>query len=806
MRLYLHTSGELPFSGMLGELPRQSSGQGTLIIDCDSEARLLHILDILAQEIPAAVLEEAYALIMDASSSLDPESVLANTLPFNTLYARRRHPWLLGDLASHVQMHFQPIVDFAQDGAIFGYEALCRMQDPNGQLLNGEEAFRLARQINRAGELDMVCQRLALAGKARDIAPGIPIFINVLPHTILHEDLWLLPFLENLGQLGIERRDVVIEIVESEEVSPELLARHCDKIRMHGLRIALDDMGSGFNGLRTLAAVRADFIKIDRAIVHEAQGSRVRTVLLEAIVSMAQRLGCTVVAEGLERIEDITFCREMGLMYAQGYYFARPQRLPIASVSHMPERDESHRPPAADEFKLVEFAQPGLVFDMNTPVDEVRHMFRQNPDIAVATVLDSNRPLAMLRRGKLFAERHAALGLFCDPLPRVVTSRASAAMFSRSLYRERGESEPWVLVGDEGNYLGTLQPFEIIAHLISRTSSGSSLHPLSQLMTGPSLRHSLDASLKNNPDTQLVYIDLDHFKAYNDRYGFIRGDAMIRLLAEILRLLFNGQAGLLLGHIGGDDFVLILDRHKPALIQSLLDCISRFQSLAAHLYDSNDLARGFFVTEDGLEHPVASISIAVVNGRQGRLINSVAAAERAALLKKIGKATSGSIIVVEGDTPQLYQPVNDSAPDWEARAIFALTSLLDIRRNDDSHVLDRYFADFPFFEMVFELDRSGQQRYPNWINPNMYGKIKAGGAGVDRSSQAYCVVVQQTLAPYLSDIYLSTATEDFCLTLSIPIFDGEGVLDGILVADINIAAMATLSNARGQLISTAVPA
>ncbi|HZV99304.1 MAG TPA: EAL domain-containing protein [Methylophilaceae bacterium] len=64
------------------------------------------------------------------------------------------------------------------------------------------------------------------------------------------------------------------------------------------MRIALDGMGSGFNGLRTLASVRADFVKIDRAIVHEAQGSRVRTVLLEAIISMAQRLGCTIVAEG----------------------------------------------------------------------------------------------------------------------------------------------------------------------------------------------------------------------------------------------------------------------------------------------------------------------------------------------------------------------------------------------------------------------------------------------------------------------------------------------------------------------------
>jgi len=796
MRLYLHTSGEMPFSGSFEQLSTEATDHNTMMFDCVNESGLLETLDLIADEVPPTVLNESYAMLMENCDNVCPQEALSHILPFNTLYARRRHAWFLENLAPHVQMHFQPIVDFAQNGAIFGYEVLCRMKDPNGRLLNGEEAFKLARQVNRAAELDLVCQRLALIGKARDIPPGVPVFINVLPRTIL-QDGWLPPLLETLGQLGIDRRDVVIEIVESEEVSPDLLAEHCDKIRTHGLRIALDDMGSGFNGLRTLAAVRADFIKIDRAIVHEAQGSRVRTVLLEAIVSMAQRLGCTVVAEGLERIEDITFCQDMGLMYAQGYYFSKPQKTPVREVNPLPARDESHRSPVQDEFRLSEFVNMGLTMELNLPIEEARRLFRLHSDVAVAVVLDGQRPLGLLRRGKVFSSRTHSLGSLCEPLSKMVSSRASSAMISRSLYLERGEGEPWVLVSEEGNYLGMLQPLEIMAQLISRKSSSASLHPLSQLTTGPTLRQSLDISLRNNPNTQLVYIDLDHFKAYNDRYGFIRGDAMIRLLAEILRLLFHGQTGLLLGHIGGDDFVLILDRQKPGLVQALLDCISRFQSLAAHLYDSSDLERGFFTTEDGLDHPVASISIAVVNGKQGRLINSVAAAERAAMLKKIGKATLGSIIVVEGSPPQQVKPARDCNSDWEARAIFALKSLSEIRRNGDPHILDSCFIDFPFFEVVFELDDEGRQVHPNWINPNMYGKIKAGGAGVDRSSQPYYLHLKETMEPYLSNIYLSTATEDFCLTLSIPLFDTANVMQGILVADINIAAMAMLSNAYG---------
>jgi len=226
----------------------------------------------------------------------------------------------------------------------------------------------------------------------------------------------------------------------------------------------------------------------------------------------------------------------------------------------------------------------------------------------------------------------------------------------------------------------------------------------------------------------------------------------------------------------------------------LLDVIYHFQDLASHLYDTSDLERGFFTTEDGSEHPVASISIAIVNGSQGVLSNSVAAAERAAYLKKIGKSNIGSIIVVEDVTPRLVVPEHEVHSDWQARALEALQSLLKYRRSEDSHCMDGCFTDYPFFEVVFELNSNGMQRYPNWINPNMYGKIKAGGAGVDRSLQAYYNEAHKALKPYISNIYLSTATEDFCLTVSLPILNQVGGLESILVADISIAAMAMLSS------------
>lgn len=760
-----------------------------------TETELLQKLDQIIEQVSADTLKETWVLVAPANQRLTPMAALAATMPFNTFYARHKYPWLLSALEPHVQMHYQPIVDFSQGGKVFGFEALCRLKTPEGHWLNGAEAFALAAEVRRTHELDLACQRLALVGKSQSISATKPIFINVLPQTIMSPG-WLDFILNILSQQAIDKRDVVIEIVESEKTNPETLARYCDEIRMHGLRIALDDMGSGFNGLRILAEVRADFIKIDRAIVHEAQGSRVRTVLLEAIISMAQRLGCTIIAEGLERVEDITYCQDLGLHYAQGHYFAHPQSEPSDQVTALPIRDESHRSHVPDDFHIGEFISHGLTIDVSSSLAEARSLFNAHTDVAIAVVLDGRIPLGVLRRGKVFSKKVSGLGACCDPLPKVINHMIPSSVLARIFYLERGNTDIWITVNEHGAYVGILQPMEIMAQLISRKASTGNLHPLSHLTTGPTLRQTLDNSLRNNPNTQLVYIDLDHFKAYNDRYGFIRGDAMIRLLSEIIRQEFQDKSGVMVGHIGGDDFVLIYDHKVATLSDTLLHIISQFQALAVHLYDATDLERGFFTTEDGKDHPVASVSIAVVNGAQGTLENSVMAAERAAMLKKIGKANLGSIVVVEDTPPQTIFPKKEFYSDWQQRALAALQSLLHIQRSTGSHDLDGCFAEFPYFEVIFELEPNGVQRHANWINPNMYGKIKAGGAGINRSQQAYYQSVAETHAPYISSIYLSTATEDFCLTVSLPLLDEAGQLQSILVADINIAAMAVLSSAR----------
>ena len=128
---------------------------------------------------------------------------------------------------------------------------------------------------------------------------------------------------------------------------------------------------------------------------------------------------------------------------------------------------------------------------------------------------------------------------------------------------------------------------------------------------------------------------------------------------------------------------------------------------------------------------------------------------------------------------------------WSDNAFSALSILMNHARSRDPHCLDSAFKAFPFFEMVFELDARGVQRYPNWINPSMYGRMRAGGVGVDRSGQDYFARVAHSGRQFVSTIYLSSASEDFCLTLAQPLFT-DGEFSGVLVADLNLSSMAAL--------------
>lgn len=194
-----------------------------------------------------------------------------------------------------------------------------------------------------------------------------------------------------------------------------------------------------------------------------------------------------------------------------------------------------------------------------------------------------------------------------------------------------------------------------------RTARASVNSPLTGLAGNMLIGAEVNHRLGLNEPFALLYIDLNNFKAFNDAYGFARGDRVIRLLADLLRELKERSTGegAFIGHIGGDDFVALVHPHDAVRWAQRL--ITQFDQRIPHLYDAQDSARGYLVGVDrfGTPHrfPLTSISLGVVNTTNRNFTGYTEVAAVAAEAKGRAKKQVGSHYVFDE-----RQPVADGAP------------------------------------------------------------------------------------------------------------------------------------------------
>ena len=194
------------------------------------------------------------------------------------------------------------------------------------------------------------------------------------------------------------------------------------------------------------------------------------------------------------------------------------------------------------------------------------------------------------------------------------------------------------------------QAFTEMVEALKRFSARDrSASPLTGLPGNVCITEELTKRINLRQNFAVLYVDLDKFKAFNDCYGFGRGDEAIKYLAEVIvqAVARNCPAGALTGHIGGDDFVLIVD--PPETIPVAQDIIRLFDQGVKDLYNPEDLQRGYIETLNRAgtftANPIMAISIAIINVPAGIVDNYLELGEIAAELKKQAKQTIGSTYV-----------------------------------------------------------------------------------------------------------------------------------------------------------------
>jgi diguanylate cyclase (GGDEF)-like protein len=545
--------------------------------------------------------------------------------------------------AGDVSTRFQPLLS-ANDGRLFGHEALLR-GPPNSPLHQPLDLFAAAEQAGLAVELDITALQRALKSFTSREVPG-KLFVNILPETVLRGDL---PerLQRMLQDCGLTSQRLVIEITErGTQLEAEQLCAEGRRLRELGCEIAIDDFGTGISGLKVWSELRPDYVKVDRYFIARIESDPVAVELLRAMLDMAHVLGSRVVAEGIETENQLELLRNTGVDYLQGFFISKPLEQATDQTGNY-----SVQPLPVDQ--AIEVSCIGDLCFEREPINprltiaEAVEIFRRNPQWETLPVVRDGKAIGLLRRDALllllskplFPEVYnpKPVSRVMEANTLVIDERSRLSQASRLITRNRqARINEEFIVARDGRYRGLARSVELLHHITEeRLREAQQSNPLTLL---PGNRE-IDSEVFRLSALQVPFVichaDIDHFKPFNDYYGYSLGDQVLLHLAGLCRS--AAAPGMdFVGHPGGDDFILVMrsmdwSRRITRIVDSFSASRHRFYSaehVAADGFDGLDrdgrerhfpmmtLSVGAAVVEAGTSRSKADLMRALGNAKQ----------------------------------------------------------------------------------------------------------------------------------------------------------------------------------------------
>jgi diguanylate cyclase (GGDEF)-like protein len=552
--------------------------------------------------------------------------------------------------------HFQPIVQLS-DGSVHGHEALIRT--PAGcRWANPDALFLAAREAGLSTRLEIECVRAALQAWSRFKPPG-RLYLNLSAAALMAalEAPDVTSLLSRLGNGVVAPESIVVELTEHEHVRDvEALAGAVARLRRHKVALALDDFGDGRSSLRLWSELKPEIVKIDKYFSRHLSRHAEKLQTLRALLQISQTLGASLVAEGIESTEDLHLVRDLGIGLGQGWALGLPQAQPVAQivapalavirskdVAVFPERRRTTQQRASARTLLREVPPVSL----SCSNQDLFEIFVAQDSLEAVAIVDGERPVGLVSR-QHFVDRFAkpyfpelygrkACTLFANLSPRLVDLHAGIEDLAEVLtsHDQRYLAEGIIIV-DGGRYRGLGSGKDLVRTVTeSRIEAARHANPLTLLPGNIPITQHIQRLLSAGREFVACYGDLNHFKPFNDQYGYWRGDEMILLAARC----FTAQADPrrdFVGHVGGDDFVVLFqsddwERRSEA-------ALTRFNQEALALYDEQARRAGGIEAEDRHGcmrfHPLTTLGIGAVRVVAGGALRPEDVANAAAQAKR----------------------------------------------------------------------------------------------------------------------------------------------------------------------------
>jgi len=294
----------------------------------------------------------------------------------------------------------------------------------------------------------------------------------------------------------------------------------------------------------------------------------------------------------------------------------------------------------------------------NTAATDVLDMFSEENDIpALPIVDDAQHAIGLVTRRKVLAvfahayarelNRHKKIDIIMESSPLIFDISTPIETISQAVtQRDTAHAFDPIIFTKNQCYMGLLSVVTLLKAMTDiHIKNAMDCNPLSALPGNHRINREIDGRLQQQEAFTLVYVDLDSFKAFNDCYGYERGDRIIQWTAQLLQS--HCQAGDFLGHVGGDDFVLLLSGDYMPPLQAILH---QFEQEVVAYYDDDAQQRGFIISKNrqGAEQkfPFISISLAVIPCPPKSYASHIYLSEVASEIKHLAKQQQGNSMVV----------------------------------------------------------------------------------------------------------------------------------------------------------------
>ncbi|QIK39141.1 EAL domain-containing protein [Caldichromatium japonicum] len=531
----------------------------------------------------------------------------------------------------------QPIVNI-HTGSVFGYEALLRGFEPLG-FTNAAALLAWAAEFGLSESLDAMLSSLAIE---RFIKQGqvqhYRLFFNLDPHFIDPEHG--LRLLDRLSEHGLKAEHLCIELSKQLDlfIHPDCIAM-IKGYRRVGLHIAIDDFGDSCSALKHLYEEPPDYIKFDRFFIQGIDTDRRKRNLLANAVQLAHQLNIRTIAKGIETEGEFLICREIGCDLAQGYLIAVPQISPknlVQLYEHIAMLHERNQRKLSGDRGLIE-----TFLELIPPIhlsDQITRLFdalRRDKHHHIVPVLDStDYPVGLIYESDIKDYIYSSYGRdlivnpafareirdFVRPCPCIDIHSSIDRLLQA--YSSAADTAGMLITCDS-RYHGFISAMSLLRLIEQKNLAvARDQNPLTKLPgNNPIHRYVSQALAEREYTWHLAYMDFDNFKAFNDHYGFRRGDRVIQLFAELLRTGLESH-GWFIGHIGGDDFFAgIRDTELTVVLEQLSWLIEKFKADVQSLYDAEDRQRGYLYVKDRYrewrEIPLIRCSMALLEIRPG---------------------------------------------------------------------------------------------------------------------------------------------------------------------------------------------